>query len=172
MQRIPIGIGFAGLLTLSLCTHAQESTVIVDQTQVASYWIRNGKVIVPHYPRSAALHRVETCLAVGFAIEATGKTDHIAVLKTQTNAASDNDDLKEIKAASTDAIAHWTYLPAPANASKAPVYTYTTLSMALSGPELSANHAKSRAQGLQHDCDIPDFAAAVTRGDFKAPITP
>ena len=163
----------SGLIAASFSAVADEKYIVLDQGQIDTYWTRIGKTNGPHYPKSAVRNLVEACMAIGFSIESSGKPGIVSVLRMQTNKSSDDDDVKKIKAAAIEAVTDWRYAATSGNPEKKPVYTYTTMSMALSNPAAAnASDAGARAQSMAQSCRIADFATAVSRGDFKPKTLP
>ena len=161
-----------GLMAASFSAVADEKYIVLDQGKTDPYWTRIGKSSLPLYPKSAVRNMVEACMAIGFSIESSGKPGIVSVLRMQTNKSSDDDDVKKIKAAAMEAITDWRYVAAPGNPERKAVFTYTTMSMTISGPDASASAANARSQSMEQSCRIADFAVAVSRGDFKPKTLP
>ena len=158
----------SGLLVAAPVAGADENYVVVDQGQLAPYWTSIGNLRGPHFPKSAIRNRVEACIAVGYSIEPDGKPAHVSVLRSKGNRAADDDDMKKIAAAALDSVSRWRYEAAQGNPERKAVYTYATVSMALSNTTTTPAVARNHALSVEHSCDIADFVAAVARGEFSS----
>ncbi|HEX6832999.1 MAG TPA: TonB family protein [Rudaea sp.] len=152
--------------TAWLCAAAEPEYAVVDGDALRSYWVAAGKHSGPSYPRSLFVKGIESCVALGFSIDADGKTENITVLRTVTNKPNEKDAIAKFHAAAVQAAAQWRYEPAAENAARKPVYTYVTLSESFSPTNVTKEAAMKHAHEVDDACRIADFAAAVARGDF------
>lgn len=145
---------------------AETEFAVVDLDTLPSLWTLVGRPKGPTYPREIFKKGMETCLAIGFVIDSNGQATNISILRTITNKPGETDALAQIKSVALQAVTQWRYEPASGNASRKPVYTYTTLSESFSLTSVTGTVADKHAHEIENACRIADFPAAVARGDF------
>lgn len=112
----------------------------------------------PQYPLDALKAGVEGCVAVAFEIQSDGSVSNVRVWH------SDLTNLyprKEVEQAALIATTRWHFVPAPANTTRAPVYTYEISTFTLSNSPLSTKSDQQHQKEVKAKCEVPDFAQQV-----------
>ena len=152
--RLNIGHLLAGLIALSACTvvQAQDRISIVNEGGIRDAWaLAPGATLpVPAYPAAYAAEQAETCVAIGYLLNADGTTSDFALLKSWSAGEPRREREAFWSAFANDAsgaLARWRFVPRPEVTSPVPVYTVATF---LFG-------AKNGAE-LRKRCAIPSLA--------------
>jgi len=144
----------AGLFALSVCmtVQAQDKIRVVDEGGIRDAWaLAPGATLpVPAYPAAYAAEQAETCVAIGYLLNADGTTSDFALLKAWSAAEPRREREAFWSAFANDAssaLARWRFVPRPEVASPVPVYTVATFLF-----------ASSNAMELRNRCAIPRLA--------------
>lgn len=157
------------LLSVTLFAAANDAATqytVVDEGSLEPYWMPAEKTRGPQFPRAVFLKGIESCVAIGFAIESDGRTANVSVLRTASNKPGETQAIAQVEAAARQAVAQWRYDPGAENDQRKAVYTYIVVSDVLSSMNASKSVVRKHADDIEHPCHIENFPAAVARGDF------
>lgn len=143
-----------GMLMLSVCTvvQAEDKIRVVNEGGIRDAWaLAPGAMLpVPAYPAAYAADQGETCVAIGYLLNADGSTSDFALLKSWSASEPKRDRDAFWSAFANDAsnaLARWKFVPRPEVASPEPVYTVATFLF-----------ASKNAAELRKRCAIPSLA--------------
>jgi hypothetical protein len=146
--------------------------VVVDIGNVKPYWkvAQQGEPV--RLPKSAMHKHAEGCVSVGFSIEADGKPANPVVLRSGFTDQADRQVIRDVEQRVLRNFGSALWVAADSNPDHKPVYTYGTYSFSLyEQPAIKADVDK-RSDFVRATCDIPDFPAAVARGDLIKKAAP
>jgi hypothetical protein len=154
-------------------TQETPSYVVVDGSQLEQYWKVTGKTERFELPKSVVHSRTEGCVAVGFSIEADGKPANLVVVRAGYDEHVDKQIATEVEKRTVEYIAGMRYEAAPTNPGHKAVYTYTYTSFTPYSSSMAKTIVDQRSDFVKAHCVIPDFPAAVARGDLvRKPASP
>lgn len=158
---------FGCVISLASIAHAQEQPQyrVVDSKELPEYWIaRPGDEQRPvHYPANAVYAGVESCLEVGFSIDAQGVPGNFAVLRSAFTDGADRKLMEILKTQTIDAIAATRYDAAAANAQHLAVYTHRLFTFTLAESRLSKAAREAHGSRVDQSCRIDNFSEFVDR---------
>ena len=140
--------------------------VAVDFSGVKAYWKAVEKGEPVRLPRSAKHAHAEGCVSVGFSIEADGKPANLVVLRSGFTDQADRQVIKDVEQRVVQNLASTRYAAVESNPGRQPVYTYGTYSFSMFAQPAIASDVDKRSDFVRAACEIPDFPAAVARGDL------
>jgi hypothetical protein len=140
--------------------------VVVDFSGVKAYWkaVEKGEPI--KLPKSARHAHAEGCVSVGFSIEPDGKPANLVVLRSGFTDNADRQVIKDVEQRFVQNFASTRYAAVENNPGRQPVYTYGTYSFSMFAQPAIAADVDKRSEFVHAACEIPDFPAAVARGDL------
>ncbi len=154
------------LASAALAQGGNGNYVAVDVGDVKAYWkvVEKGERI--RLPKAALNTHAEGCVTVGYSIEADGKPANLAVLRSGFTDQADKQLIREVEQRVMQNFATERWVAADNNPGHTPVYTYGTYSFSLYERPATKAEVDKRADFVRATCDIPDFPAAVARGDL------
>ncbi|KGQ18425.1 hypothetical protein LF41_720 [Lysobacter dokdonensis DS-58] len=163
-------ITHSAVVALSLCclalgAHAANTTKIANEGSIGGEWkLADGitQLPVPGYPAEMKERGDSVCIAMGYAIDKTGKTGDFTVLKQWSSAGTEvaKDYFKPFSVASAGALSQWAFQPRPEIQN--PQRTITVATMTFRG--------KDGMDGatLAGNCRIENLEAALREAGSKA----
>jgi TonB family protein len=150
-------------LVAAICNplHAADSQIrVVPESGLNEWWQAPSPNhnLPPQYPIDAIKSGVEGCMAVAFEIQRDGSVSNERLWSNKTP------KFRETKAweqATLLAVHQWRYVPAPANTSRDPVYTYAVVTFTLSNGEKWTEYDKERNESNKAKCEMTDFPQQV-----------
>jgi hypothetical protein len=158
-------LALAGMPAIG-ATQGTPSYVVVDPSQLAQYWNSKDRDDRLELPKSVVHSRTEGCVAVGYSIEAEGKPANLVVLRAGYGEHVDKQIAAEVERRTVQYLADMRYEAAPANPGHKAVYTYSFTSFTPYSSSMAKSIVDQRSDFVKAHCVIPDFPAAVARGDL------
>ncbi len=158
------------LAQTAVAQNGNGNYVAVDMRNVTSYW-KIAQVGEPiRLPRSRK--HAEGCVSVGYSIEADGKPANPVVLRSGFTGQADKRLIQEVEQRVLRNFSSALWVAAESNPGHKPVYTYGTYSFSLHQQPATKADVDKRSDFVRATCEIPDFAAAVARGDLVKKAVP
>lgn len=135
---------------------AAEAFRIVPEDQIKQWWIGAKGNPAPKYPLDAVRDNVQGCIAIAYTIHANGTATPLHPIKgfwTEHEPAVN----KQIEQRAIGSVAHWHFSPAPENASRAPVLTFTVFAFTVGAPSTIAEQP-AKANRMKAKCAVSNFA--------------
>ena len=140
----------AAMAAIVLPVSAVERIPIADEGAITDRWSAvPGTLFAPAYPEAYAAEQEQVCVAIGYLLNADGRTSDFSLLKSWSsgsNARSRNEFWEAFATDASRALSMWQFRPKPGVASPQPVYTVATF---VFGP---GTPAETKAH-----CAIPDL---------------
>lgn len=165
-MRVEFLLASAVFLASAAAAQGSNNYVAVDMGDVKSYWTVAEKGERIRLPKSAVHKRAEGCVAVGFSIEADGKPGNPVVLRSGFTDQADKQVIRDVEQRVLQNFASTRWVAADSNPKHTPVYTYSTYSFSLYEHPSTKADVDARSDFVKATCDIPNFPAAVARGDL------
>lgn len=157
-RRVVLGcaIGLASLASVA----APPQYRIVDTKELPAYWLAQPghEQRPPHYAADAVRAGVESCIEVGFSIDAAGVPGNFTVLRSVFTDGAAKDMVEALKSQATDAVAATRYAPAASNPQRLEVYTHRQFTFSLAeSRHASKSEREAHAGHVSHSCRIDNF---------------
>lgn len=153
---------FLLVLVAAVCNPLQAADNqihVIPEAQLQQWWQPSANHNPPpQYPIEAIKSGVEGCMAVAFEIHSDGSVSNERLWRDKTPRFHET---KAWEQATLLAVHQWHFEPAPANANRDPVYTYTTITFTLSNGSKWTKYDKERDNKNKTKCEMADFPQQV-----------
>lgn len=155
-----VGMALVAMMVCTPLRGADDQVRVVPESQIKDWWLpppEHPNAPSP-YPVAALKSGIEGCMAVAFEIRSDGSVSSERLWQDKTPRFGGT---KAWERATLLAVHQWRFVPAPANAARAPVYTYAVLAFTLSNTERQTEQEQKRQAQFQAECEMPDFPQQV-----------
>lgn len=143
-------------LMASAATQAADQFKVVDEKDVAAFWVPQPghKWPPPKYPIEAIRTGVESCVEVGFSIQSDGFPANFSALHSTFSGSAKKETQELLKQSAIDAAAAVRFMPSPTNSQGTPVYTNSLISFSLGK---SKDDSKAHGEQIRRSCRIENL---------------
>src|SRR5690606_29708912 len=154
MMNLRVAMLVFGCL-FSVETMAADKIKVVNEGVIGAAWglPAGTQLAVPSYPIEYEREKAEVCVAIGYLLNADGTTSDFSLLKSWSargQSSAGDEYWAAFAGASSDALAHWRFVPRPEITSPEPVYTVATFLF-----------APVDVEELRDKCAIPNVASRI-----------
>jgi hypothetical protein len=136
-----------------------DALQVANEGAIRRQWMLDGEFVLPAYPEGFARARRDVCMAIGYKIDADGKTSDFHVLQqwnSDTGGIEPTDGFwSAFAGAGVDALGQWKFKPRPEAGPPQPVFTVATLTW--------KTRADTWPNALRERCRIDNLAAFLSR---------
>lgn len=153
---------------LLACTAFAQSAnyLVVDEGNFTQYWKATERDERIRLPKSTVHRHAEGCVAVGFSIEADGRTANLTVLRSGFTERASKQTIAEVEKSVLRNFAETRFAATPTNPEHKPVYTYATYSFSSYEMPSTDAEVEKRSAFVRATCEIADFPGVVARGEL------
>jgi hypothetical protein len=141
------------------CAEAAPDYKIVESSDIGLYWVAQPghRQPPPRYPATSVREGIESCIEVGFSIEADGIPARMVVLRSAFGSGARQETTQALRQAAIDSVAAARYEAGANNPDHLPVYTHSVFTFTLNDTRDSDAKRAAQSEKIKQYSSIPNL---------------